>query len=117
MAANRNPSQSTTVPRFDPLCFWYQKLNDDTPKHPQSTQFVQEFYSQLEEENGGIAAINVEQWTAPVYIAGPKDPRIAVTVNCKEFPPEDYDCLVQQVKSVPIPNYAQTVAGRRPEGS
>jgi hypothetical protein len=106
MAANPIPSLSK-APKFDPSCFWYQKLKDDTPSHPQSAEFMQEFHSQLQSENGGIAAINADQWTAPVYITCPGDPRIAVIVNPGGVPAEDYDCLVQQFKSVPIPDYAK----------
>jgi hypothetical protein len=104
MAANPDP-------KFAPDCFWNQRLQV-TPVNSDSANFVNQFLAQLAPTNNdGNVGINTCDWTAPVYIASPGDPRIAVTVVPCGVPDDVYDILVQQFLSVAIPTYAQPSCG------
>lgn len=100
-------------PVFSPGSFWYQKIPENVPPHPQGSELLKELVSQIDEGKGRVN-INYKAYSSPVFVvAGGHVKHVKVAQwNCQnkknDFPNTS---LAEQWNSVPIPDYVEPARG------
>ncbi len=97
---------------FSPDSFWYGRIPEAAPQHPQSARLVKELLSQINTGRGRVN-INYKAYSSPVYFAAVSTSRVTVSQwNCQNkksgFPSKR---LAEHWQSVPIPADARPSAG------
>lgn len=93
---------------FGPASFWKQRLAD-APVAPTSAQIVAGLSAQVAKLNGGVASLNVWQYTAQMATAVPGTPRVRVTFDdCqrKGYTPRGLYGADGVFEDVPVPDNA-----------
>ena len=109
-AATRLPGQV-----FAPSSFWYQRLPANAPLAANSAAVASNALRQMHQYYGSAdrtnVAINTTSYAAPVYIAGPNDPKVNVGFNDCQGKGYFDSGLRNQFTGVPIPANAQPADG------
>jgi hypothetical protein len=104
---------TTPLPRpFAPDSFWNAPLRVAAAVDPRSPQLVAEL---MRQRRIWVPWINTSSYSAPVYLAGPGQPRQTVHLDHGGWwagTPSDAGTLQQQFASVPVPDGARPAGGR-----
>jgi hypothetical protein len=108
-------SSSLTIARdreFSGNSFIYTPLADNAPIDPLSASWVASLQRQIQ-QYWGVASVNTNAYTPPLYIVGPAQPTVPVVPDRPDdptFPTWGYP-LQEQLAAVPLPDNFQPSAG------